>query len=177
MGASKVLSLASTGECRGLDWSATSVTSGLAGARGVTGKDEGNGWADLRERGGGESSYFLRRWRADDRRSARAALRNAPGLGAAARRDAAGDATTAPDERLTARIEAFCGDCHGLPQAETYPRDAWHDKVRRAYEYYARSGRNDLDPPPIYQTAKYFRARAPNKSCCLNPRRPRRHWP
>jgi hypothetical protein len=78
-------------------------------------------------------------------------------------RDAAGDATTTPDERLTARIEAFCGDCHGLPQAETYPRDAWHDKVRRAYEYYARSGRNDLDPPPIYQTAKYFRARAPEQ--------------
>ncbi|GEM_PF-270609 len=61
------------------------------------------------------------------------------------------------------QVEAFCSDCHGMPVAGSYPRDAWHGKVRRAYEYYARSGRNDLDPPPIHRTAAYFRAQAPEQ--------------
>lgn len=64
------------------------------------------------------------------------------------------------DQNLVPQIEAFCSDCHGMPQAEDYPRDAWHDKVLRAYQYYARSGRNDLDPPPIDQTVAYYRSLA-----------------
>ncbi len=62
---------------------------------------------------------------------------------------------------FVAQVEAFCGDCHGMPLAQNYPRDAWHGKVRRAYEYYARSGRNDLHPPPIHQTVAYYRSLAP----------------
>lgn len=65
------------------------------------------------------------------------------------------------DQGLVPEIEAFCSDCHGMPLAEDYPRDAWHDKVLRAYQYYARSGRNDLDPPPIDQVVAYYRSLAP----------------
>ena len=67
------------------------------------------------------------------------------------------------DRSFVPQIEAFCSDCHGMPLAENYPRDAWHDKVWRAYQYYARSGRNDLHPPPIQQTVAYYRSLAPEQ--------------
>lgn len=75
--------------------------------------------------------------------------------------DAAGAGSFDPGR--VAQIKAFCADCHGMPLAENYPRDAWHDKVARAYQYYARSGRNDLDPPPIHQTVAYYRSLAPEE--------------
>jgi hypothetical protein len=58
------------------------------------------------------------------------------------------------------RVTAFCGDCHAVPRPESFPRDVWHLAVRGGYEFYARSGRTDLDPPPVHQTLAYFRARA-----------------
>ena len=67
------------------------------------------------------------------------------------------------DESLEASIEAFCGDCHAMPRAESFPRYAWHDKVLRGYEFYAQSGRSDLQPPLIHETVTYFRARAPEQ--------------
>jgi len=67
------------------------------------------------------------------------------------------------DRSFALQIEAFCGDCHGTPGAENYPRDAWHAKVRRGYEYYARSGRTDLHPPPLHQTVAYYRSLAPER--------------
>jgi hypothetical protein len=74
------------------------------------------------------------------------------------------DAGTAPVEltpEQKSRVEAFCGDCHALPRPESRARDRWHDGVRKGYEFYAKSGRNDLDPPPPYQTLAYYRSRAP----------------
>ncbi|NOX53990.1 MAG: VCBS repeat-containing protein [Planctomycetes bacterium] len=75
------------------------------------------------------------------------------------------DATQSPalDAASVAQVEAFCSDCHGLPSPETYPRDAWHRFVWRGYQYYARSGRNDLKPPPMHLAVSYFRARAPQR--------------
>ena len=70
-------------------------------------------------------------------------------------------ARTALDDQAESRIVAFCSDCHALPLAENFPRDRWHREVQRGYEFYARSGRNDLDPPPIHQTIAYYRSRAP----------------
>ncbi len=60
-----------------------------------------------------------------------------------------------------ARIAAFCGDCHALPRPESFPRDRWHFEVKKGYEFYAKSGRTDLDPPPIHETLAYYRFRAP----------------
>ncbi|MHC4398641.1 MAG: FG-GAP repeat domain-containing protein [Planctomycetota bacterium] len=69
----------------------------------------------------------------------------------------------AVDADTESRIVAFCGDCHAMLRAESFPRDAWHDKVRQGYYSYARSGRNDLDPPPMHLTLAYFRSHAPEK--------------
>ncbi len=64
---------------------------------------------------------------------------------------------------------AFCGDCHAMPRFESFYRDAWHDMVRQGYEAYARSGRTDLDPPPIEETVAMFRARAAEKPILARP--------
>ena len=64
------------------------------------------------------------------------------------------------DERAESQVVAFCSDCHALPSPESFPREAWYDKVRRGYEYYARSGRNDLDPPLMLLTTAYYLSRA-----------------
>lgn len=61
------------------------------------------------------------------------------------------------------RIEAFCSDCHGMPLADDYPRDAWHHKVQRGYEFYAKSGRDDLEPPAMGDVVHFFRSRAPQR--------------
>jgi hypothetical protein len=68
---------------------------------------------------------------------------------------------TAVDAETESRIAAFCGDCHALPRPDSFHRDAWHDEVEKGYQFYAKSGRTDLDPPPPNQTVAYFRARAP----------------
>ncbi len=60
-------------------------------------------------------------------------------------------------------IAAFCSDCHAMPRAESFPRDRWHYEVKKGYEFYARSGRNDLEPPPAHLTIAYFRSRAPEQ--------------
>lgn len=73
------------------------------------------------------------------------------------------DSDAGLDPAVQARIAAFCGDCHALPRPESFPRDRWHREVRLGYEYYARSGRNDLDPPSVWQTLAYYRARAPER--------------
>jgi hypothetical protein len=68
------------------------------------------------------------------------------------------------------RIKAFCGDCHAVPRPESFHRDLWHEEVLRGYEFYVRSGRNDLDPPPIHETVAYFRARAPERMAYPQPK-------
>lgn len=67
------------------------------------------------------------------------------------------------DARAEARIVAFCSDCHAMPLPGNFPRDRWHREVQRGYEFYARSGRNDLDPPPVHETVAYYRSRAPER--------------
>lgn len=75
-----------------------------------------------------------------------------------------GDLTPiALDAKAEERIVAFCSDCHALPLPDSFPRDRWHREVKRAYEFYARSGRDDLDPPPMESTLAYYRARAPER--------------
>lgn len=67
------------------------------------------------------------------------------------------------DQETESRIVAFCSDCHAIPSAKSFPRARWHKEVRRGYEFFARSGRNDLDPPPIHQAIAYFQSRAPDE--------------
>ena len=70
------------------------------------------------------------------------------------------DGAAATAAATEARIKAFCGDCHAVPQPRSFPRDMWHDEVEKGYQFYAISGRTDLDPPPMGQTAAYFRSLA-----------------
>jgi hypothetical protein len=60
-------------------------------------------------------------------------------------------------------IRRFCGDCHAVPQPESFPRDRWAEEVRIGYQQYVRSGRDDLTPPPIAEVVAYYRKRAPDK--------------
>ncbi len=73
------------------------------------------------------------------------------------------------DEDIELRIQAFCGDCHAVPRPQSIPRDAWHEWVIRGYEVYARSGRTDLDPPPMHQAVAYYRSHAPEQLEFSNP--------
>ena len=67
------------------------------------------------------------------------------------------------DPDVEARVIRCCSDCHALPRPESFPRDQWHEEVTRGYKYYARSGRTDLDLPPLNATLSYFRSRAPEQ--------------
>lgn len=71
--------------------------------------------------------------------------------------------STTIDADTVSRIEAFCSDCHAMPRAESFPRDAWYDEVEQGYQIYAKSGRKDLDPPPMHSTVDYFRSRSPER--------------
>ena len=51
-----------------------------------------------------------------------------------------GSSSVAPNGDAESRIVAFCGDCHAMPRAESFPRQAWHDRVRKGYEFDAQSG-------------------------------------
>ena len=68
--------------------------------------------------------------------------------------------STTVDRDMESRIAAFCGDCHAVPAPDRFPRDAWYNKAKRGYEFYAESGRNDLDPPPLERTVAYYRSHA-----------------
>lgn len=78
--------------------------------------------------------------------------------------------STTIDAATVFRIEAFCSDCHAMPRAESFPRDAWYDEVEQGYQIYAKSGRKDLDPPPMGSTVTYFRSRAPERMVLPEPK-------
>jgi hypothetical protein len=66
----------------------------------------------------------------------------------------------AGDESTPTVISRFCGDCHALPNPESFAREVWYDEIRKGYELYARSGRDDLSPPPLEQVLHFYRQRA-----------------
>lgn len=72
-------------------------------------------------------------------------------------------AAPAPDAAFERRLTRFCGDCHPVPNPANFPRDRWQYGVLKGYEYYARSGRMDLDPPPLNETLRYYLRQAPEQ--------------
>lgn len=66
-------------------------------------------------------------------------------------------------QSLESQIAAFCGDCHAVPRPESFSKDVWYDEIRKGYEFYARSGRSDLQPPALASVVRYYRERAPNE--------------
>ena len=58
-------------------------------------------------------------------------------------------------------IQRFCGDCHELPNPASFVREVWYDEIHKGFEFYARSGRTDLQPPPLEEVLKFYRERSP----------------
>jgi len=60
------------------------------------------------------------------------------------------------------RVDAFCGDCHAVPQPRHFPRDGWFWLVNKGYQQYFDTGRNDFDTPPMHEVVEYYRREAPD---------------
>lgn len=85
-------------------------------------------------------------------------------VSAAAQATETATASPASNEAAVAsRVERFCSDCHALPNPKSFEKDVWHEEVRKGFEFYARSGRNDLELPAIEEVVRYYRERAPEK--------------
>jgi len=65
--------------------------------------------------------------------------------------------------RLRPQVAAFCGDCHALPGADRFPREAWRHEVERGFAFYAESGRHDMAVPPLEDVVAYFESQAPDQ--------------
>lgn len=64
---------------------------------------------------------------------------------------------------LSRQVAAFCGDCHAVPPASSFPQDEWEGEVLRGFEFYRFSGRLDLTEPNHADVVAYFQAQAPKK--------------
>ena len=71
-------------------------------------------------------------------------------------------AATAEPE-LTQQIKVFCGGCHAVPLPDSFPKQAWHDEVRRGFGFYYESGRKDLVPPLQASVVSWYQQRAPER--------------
>ena len=70
-----------------------------------------------------------------------------------------------------ARIEKFCGDCHPLPLASTFPKSSWIEEVRQGFDFYIESKRTDLEEPLRQDVVRYYQEAAPDKIGCSASRR------
>lgn len=82
-------------------------------------------------------------------------------VGNVAKEEATTSAALSDDAR--ARVERFCGDCHGMPTPESFPREQWPREVRQGYDFYLASLRSDLPRPPEGEAIRYFQASAPER--------------
>jgi len=70
------------------------------------------------------------------------------------------------------QVETFCGNCHSVPPAASFPKDAWRGEVERGFDFYFESARHDLSPPSREATIAYFESQAPEQLHVLPPERP-----
>jgi hypothetical protein len=60
-------------------------------------------------------------------------------------------------------VVKFCGDCHVPPDPLTYPKGHWGQEVQRGFDFYEKSGRDDLFPPSQEAVLKYYLSLAPEQ--------------
>lgn len=60
-------------------------------------------------------------------------------------------------------VQNFCGSCHPTPLPSSFPKDDWYEEVVQGFEFYAESGRSDLDVPNLQNVTKYFEFFAPSE--------------
>src|SRR5262249_37281334 len=53
-----------------------------------------------------------------------------------------------PAEASAQEIHTFCGHCHAYPPPESFPRFAWREEVRKAYDFF-RDANLRLDTPDL----------------------------
>jgi cytochrome c5 len=82
-------------------------------------------------------------------------------VGNVAKEEATTSAALSDDAR--ARVERFCGDCHGLPTPGSFPHERWPKEVRQGYDFYLASLRTDLPRPPEGEAIRYFQDSAPER--------------
>jgi hypothetical protein len=58
---------------------------------------------------------------------------------------------------------SFCGSCHKVPPADTFPRSAWKGQVEQGFSFFERSGKSFTRMPPIEAVIKYYEDQAPEK--------------
>jgi hypothetical protein len=80
---------------------------------------------------------------------------------AAADPKARGAAVSGKD--INAAAVAFCGGCHAMPPADSFPKSAWHKEVEQGYDFFRLSSRTDLVAPPQDQVVALFRDLAPER--------------
>ena len=66
------------------------------------------------------------------------------------------------------RVASFCGDCHGYPTPDLFPKQNWEAEVRRGFAFYRESDRQ-LDPPPVGDVIAYYEAAAPDRLPIIPP--------
>jgi FG-GAP-like repeat/Dihaem cytochrome c len=67
-----------------------------------------------------------------------------------------------PAEASAQEVHTFCGHCHAYPPPETFPRFAWRDEIRKAYDFF-RDANLRLDTPDLERVVRYYENRAPEK--------------
>jgi hypothetical protein len=60
----------------------------------------------------------------------------------------------------TTEVNKFCGACHAVPPADTFPRSAWRYEVTQGYQFF-RDSSLAMQAPPIEDVIAYFEERAP----------------
>jgi hypothetical protein len=75
--------------------------------------------------------------------------------------EAAGNLSPATD--LHQAAQAFCGGCHAMPPADSFPKAAWAKEVEQGYDFYRQSSRTDLTAPPQEQVVALFTEQAPEQ--------------
>ncbi|MBI3862358.1 MAG: VCBS repeat-containing protein, partial [Planctomycetia bacterium] len=70
-------------------------------------------------------------------------------------------------DAIRPQVTVFCGNCHSVPSPEGFPKNAWHEEVSKGFDFYTKSGRTDLNPPPLERVVTFFRNQAPERIVIL----------
>jgi hypothetical protein len=60
-------------------------------------------------------------------------------------------------------VRAFCSACHYFPEPASFPKSAWAHEVELGFDFYYRSRRTDLSPPPLQSVSDWYRQHAPEE--------------
>src|SRR5262245_10041970 len=66
----------------------------------------------------------------------------------------------APAEASAEVVHQFCSVCHAYPPPDTFPRAAWREEVRKAYDFF-RDANLRQETPDLESVVQYYERRAP----------------